>query len=109
MLADPAQLDRLKNELGITPAQEEAWKEYANAVEDAADKMTAMHESMGPGAVRDWSPADRFAFMTSTREELHTRFQTVQAGCKRAPRHARRGAEGHGAGSDSLGLPLAPA
>jgi hypothetical protein len=79
MLADPAQLDRLKNELGITPAQEEAWKEYANAVKDAADKMTAMHESMGPGAVRDWSPADRFAFMTSTREELHTRFQTVQA------------------------------
>lgn len=79
MFADPGQIDRLKSELGITPAQERAWTDYANAVKDAADKMTAMHESMYAEAVRDWSPADRFAFMTSTREELHTQFQTVQA------------------------------
>jgi hypothetical protein len=79
MFADPGQIDKLKSELGITPAQEGVWTDYANAVKDAADKMTAMHESMYAEAVRDWSPADRFAFMTSKGEELHTQFQTVQA------------------------------
>ena len=79
MFADPGQIDRLKSEIGITPAQEGVWTDYANAVKEAADKMTAMHESMYAEAVRDWSPADRFAFMTSKGEQLHTQFQTVQA------------------------------
>ena len=32
--ADPAQIETLKKELGITSAQEPAWTKYAKAVQD---------------------------------------------------------------------------
>lgn len=49
---DPASyLDRLKQELAITAAQEPAWKEYADVVNGTAETMRALHqtvwESMG--------------------------------------------------------------
>ena len=39
VFADPAQIDTLKTELGIKPAQEQAWSMYAKAVQDAAASM----------------------------------------------------------------------
>ncbi len=44
---DPATyLAGLKTELGITPAQEPAWTEYADTVQGAAAQMQAMHSSV---------------------------------------------------------------
>lgn len=39
-------LESLKGELGITAAQEPAWKEYAETVSGAAETMQAMHQTM---------------------------------------------------------------
>ena len=44
---DPATyLAGLKTELGITPAQEPAWSEYAQTVQGMATQMRAMHAAM---------------------------------------------------------------
>jgi hypothetical protein len=46
-LNDPATyLAGLKTELGITPAQEPAWTEYADTVQSVAGQMQAMHASV---------------------------------------------------------------
>jgi hypothetical protein len=46
-LNDPATyLAGLKTELGITPAQEPAWTEYADTVQGVAGQMQAMHTSV---------------------------------------------------------------
>lgn len=39
-------LDALKSELGITAAQEPAWKEYADTVTNAREQMGNLHQSM---------------------------------------------------------------
>ena len=68
-LAHPAQLETLKTELGITPAQEQAWSKYAKAVQDAAVTMKTTGESVDPDAVSKMSPADRYAFVSKMREQ----------------------------------------
>jgi hypothetical protein len=75
--ADPAQIDALKGELGITTAQETAWGKYAKAVQDAAAAMKTARESVDPGAVSKMAPAERFAFVSKMREQGQKRFETV--------------------------------
>lgn len=75
---DPARLDALKTELGITAAQEPAWTKYAKAVQDAATTMKTTRESVDPNTVSRLTPADRFAFMTKMREQAHKQFETVR-------------------------------
>jgi hypothetical protein len=77
-LADPAQIETLKTELGITPAQEPAWNGYAKAVQEAAAAMKTARESVDPEAVGKMSPPDRFAFVTRMREQGEKRHETVQ-------------------------------
>jgi hypothetical protein len=77
-LADPAQLETLKGELGITPAQEAAWSKYAKTVQDAAAAMKGARESVNPSTVMGMSPADRFAFATKMREQGQKQFETVR-------------------------------
>jgi hypothetical protein len=77
-LADPAQIETLKTELGITPAQEPAWNGYAKAVQEAASAMKTARESVDPEAVGKMSPPDRFAFMTRMREQGQKQHETVQ-------------------------------
>lgn len=48
--ADPAQIEKLKTELGITPAQEAAWTKYSETVQDAA-AMKVAREKVDPAAV----------------------------------------------------------
>ena len=76
-LADPAQIETLKGELGITAAQEAAWSKYAKAVQDAAATMKTTRESVDPGAVSGMTPADRFAFVTKMREEGQKQFAAI--------------------------------
>jgi hypothetical protein len=77
-LADPAQLDTLKGELGITTTQEAAWDKYAKTVQDAAAAMKTARESVDPSAVAGMSPADRFAFATKMREQGQKQFEAVR-------------------------------
>ena len=75
---DPARIDTLKTELGITAAQEPAWTKYAKAVQDAATAMKTTREGVDRDAVSKLSPADRFAFVTKIREQAQKQFETVQ-------------------------------
>jgi hypothetical protein len=78
-LADPAQLETLKTELKITPAQEQAWSKYAKAVQDAAATMKTTREGVDPEAVSKMTPADRYAFVSKMREQGQKQFGTVKA------------------------------
>ncbi|MDE2334280.1 MAG: Spy/CpxP family protein refolding chaperone [Rhodospirillales bacterium] len=42
----PGYLDALKRRLGITAAQEAAWKEYADTVSGVAEQMQGLHQTM---------------------------------------------------------------
>jgi hypothetical protein len=75
---DSAQLDTLKSELGITGAQEQAWTNYAKAVQGAATAMDTAHDGVDRDAVSKLSPADRFAFVTKMREQAQTQFEAVR-------------------------------
>jgi hypothetical protein len=77
-LADPAQIEALKTELGIAPNQQPAWDKYAKTLEDAAAAGKTAHEGVDPEAVGKMSPADRFAFITKMREQGQKRHETVQ-------------------------------
>jgi hypothetical protein len=75
---DPAKLDALKSELGITAAQEPAWTNYVKAVQDAATAMKARRESINPETVAKMTPADRFAFMSKVREQAQQQHEKVR-------------------------------
>jgi hypothetical protein len=77
--ADPAQLETLKAELKITPAQEQAWSKYAKAVQDAAATMKTMREGVDPEAVSKMTPADRYAFVSRMREQGQKQFGAVKS------------------------------
>jgi hypothetical protein len=75
--ADPAQIDSLKGEIGITAAQEAAWGKYSKSVQDAAAAMRTARESVDPSAVSQMTPSERFAFVTKMRERGQTQFEAV--------------------------------
>jgi hypothetical protein len=77
--ADPAQLETLKAELKITPAQEQAWSKYAKAVQDAAATMKTTRESVDLEAVSKMTPADRYAFVSRMREHGQKQFGAVKS------------------------------
>lgn len=76
---DPAQIEKLKSELGITAAQEPAWTKYATAVQTEATAMKSTREGVDPTAVSKMSPQDRYAFATKMREQGQKRFETIKA------------------------------
>jgi hypothetical protein len=76
--ADPAEIENLKSELRITPAQETAWAKYAKAVQDAAAAMKTTREGVDPDAVSKMAPADRYAFVSKMREEGQKQFGAVK-------------------------------
>jgi hypothetical protein len=75
---DPARIDTLKAELGITAAQEPAWTKYAKTVQDSAAKMQTTREGIDRDAVSKMNPQDRFAFMSKIREQRQKQFDAVQ-------------------------------
>ncbi len=75
---DPARIDTLKSELGITAAQEPAWTKYAKAIQDAATAMKTNRENVSPDAVSKLTPADRFAFVSKMREQGQKQFEAVK-------------------------------
>ena len=75
---DPARLETLKTELGITAAQEPAWTKYAKTVQDAAAAMKTTREGINPDTISKMSPQDRFAFVTKMREQMQKQFAAVK-------------------------------
>jgi hypothetical protein len=75
---DPARIDTLKTELGITAAQEPAWTKYAKTIQDAATAMKTAREGINPDAVSKLSPQDRFALVTKIREQGQKQFESVK-------------------------------
>lgn len=80
--ADPAQIETLKGELGITAAQDAAWGKYVKAVQDAAAAKKTARESVDPTAVGRMTPSDRFAFVSKTREQAQKQFEAVGTAAK---------------------------
>lgn len=76
---DPARFDTLKTELGIKPAQEQAWTKYTKAVQDSAAAMKAAREGVNPEAIGKLGPQERFAFATKMREQAQKQHETVSA------------------------------
>lgn len=76
-VAIPARIEALKTELGITSAQEAAWKKYADALQEASAAMQATRESMDHDALRRMSPSDRHAFATTMHEQRQEQLETV--------------------------------
>ena len=75
---DPARLETLKTELGITVAQETAWTEYAKAVEVAATAAKTTRETVDPSTVDKLSPAERFTAVTKIREQAQKQHEAVR-------------------------------
>ena len=75
---DPAQIETLKSELGITAAQEPAWTKYAKALQDLASTMQSTREGVDPDVVSKMTPQERFAFVTKIREQAQKQFETAK-------------------------------
>src|SRR5665647_686659 len=80
--ADPAQIETLKKDLGITSAQEPAWTKYARQIQDSAATMQTTREGVDPEAVSKMNPQDRYAFGSKMREQGQKQFETVQTAAK---------------------------
>ena len=76
--ADAEDIDELKAELGITPAQELAWSKYVKVVQDATAAMKTTREGVDPQAVTKMSPADRFAFVSKRRAQGEKQLEAVK-------------------------------
>ncbi len=74
---DPARIDSLKTELGITTAQEPAWSKYTKTVQDAATAMQKARADIATEAGKT-GPQDRFAVGTKMREQAQKQFETVK-------------------------------
>jgi hypothetical protein len=73
---DPARIDSLKTELGITAEQEPAWTQYTKTVEDAATAMKTARAELTKDATK--VQQERFAARTKMREQAQKQFETVK-------------------------------
>lgn len=62
---DPARLDGVKRELGVTAAQEQVWTKYAGTLKDVADARRARRDSIDRSAIAKMSPDDLRKFRDS--------------------------------------------
>ena len=59
---DPARLDSVKKEIGVTPAQEQVWTAYTATLKQVADARKARRDGFDRGAVRRMSPDEHRKF-----------------------------------------------
>jgi hypothetical protein len=76
---DPAELDSVKKEIGVTAAQEQAWTKYAGAIKEAADARKARREGIDRDAMRKMSPEDHRKFRDSMWEQRRKEQDAVRA------------------------------
>jgi uncharacterized coiled-coil DUF342 family protein len=73
-----AYADSLKAQLGITPAQEPAWNEYASTLKGVAGQMQGVHQTMWE-AMNTATWQERRDMMNRTFEARQSAFETVHA------------------------------
>ncbi|HVR55981.1 MAG TPA: Spy/CpxP family protein refolding chaperone [Pseudolabrys sp.] len=78
IFSDPARIETLKKDIGITAAQEPAWIKYTKAIQDAAAAMKTTREGVNPDTLGKLNPQDRFAAVTKMREQGQKQFETVK-------------------------------
>jgi hypothetical protein len=71
---DPARLDGVKKELGITAAQEQAWTKYTSTLKEVADARKARRDSFDRSAVAKMS-VDEFRKFRDTAIQQHRKEQ----------------------------------
>jgi hypothetical protein len=76
---DPARIDTLKTELGITAAQESVWTKYTKAVQDAATSMKAARDN-----IREQAQKQHETVQTAANELLATLDDTQKAKAQQA-------------------------
>jgi periplasmic protein CpxP/Spy len=75
--ADPAELESIKKEIGVTAEQEQAWTTYAAAVKEAADSAKTRRDGVDRNAIREMSRDERRAFMDSMRDQRRKEVDAV--------------------------------
>lgn len=78
IFSDPARIETLKKEIGITAAQEPAWTKYTKTLQDAATAMKTAREGVDTDTIGKLSPQDRFASVTKMREQGLKQFEAVK-------------------------------
>jgi hypothetical protein len=80
--ASSAAIAELKAELEIKAAQEPAWDKYTKALQEAAAAARTARDAVDYDALRKMTPEERFAFMTTQREQRWKQFEPVRAAAK---------------------------
>ena len=91
--ADPAELDSVKKEIGVTAAQEQAWTKYAAAIKEAADARKARREGIDHDAMRKLSPEDHRKFRDSMWEQRRKEQDAVRTAVDELVKSLRRKAD----------------
>jgi hypothetical protein len=76
---DPAQLDSVKKEIGLTAAQEPVWTKYASTLKEVADARKARRDSIDRDAMRKMSPDDHRKFRDAMIEQRRKEQDNVRA------------------------------
>ena len=76
---DPAQLDSVKKEIGLTAAQEPVWTKYAATLKEVADARKARRDSIDRDAIRKMSPDDHRKFRDAMIEQRRKEQDNVRA------------------------------
>lgn len=76
---DPAQLDSIKKEIGVTAAQEQVWTKYAATLKEVADARRTRRDSIDRDAVRRMSPDDHRKFRDAMIEQRRKEQDQVRA------------------------------
>ncbi len=76
---NPARLDSVKKELGVTPAQEQAWTKYTSTLKEVADARRARRDSFDRGAISRMSAEEHRKFRDSMIEQRRKEQDSVNA------------------------------
>ena len=75
--AEPAELESIKKEIGVTAEQEQAWTAYTAAVKETAEAARTRRDGIDRNAVREMSRDDRRAFMDGMRDQRRKEIDAV--------------------------------
>ena len=76
---DPARLESVKKEIGVTEAQEQAWTKYATTLKEVADARKTRRESMDRDAVRKMSTEEHRQFRDAMIQQRRKEQDSVNA------------------------------
>lgn len=76
---DPARLESVKKEIGVTEAQEQAWTKYTATLKEVADARKTRRESMDHGAMRRMSTEEHRQFRDAMIQQRRKEQDSVNA------------------------------